>query len=399
MTRTSPHLLTLILLTALSVASLNMFLPSLANIAADFGVDYALVSFSVAGFLGATALVHLTAGPLADRYGRRPVILVAMTVFVFASAICSIADNIWIFLTFRTIQSAVAAGAALSLAIVRDTTSKEKSAGLIGYMSMVMALAPMLGPVLGGFLDAGFGWRSNFYLYTGCGVMLLAICWFDLGETRPKNTKAARSGAGNLLVLLKTSTFLAYAFCTAFSTGAFFIFLAGAPFVAAETFGVGTAKLGIYIGSITAGFMLGSFLAGKFAPRYHLTTMMIAGRVVACLGLGVGLIIFLAGVHSAWLFFGSTIFVGIGNGVTMPGSNTGAISARDGMAGSAAGLNAALNVGSGAVLTSLTGFALGIGNPPAVLLILMLGSSFAGLLAALWARRLDSGENDVLHVG
>ena len=111
---TPPRLLTLVLFTALSVLSLNMFLPSLANMAEDFQADYALVTLSIAGYLGVTGGLSLVVGPLSDRFGRRPVMLVALVIFTLASLVCAVTTNIWVFLGFRVLQGAMVAGWALS---------------------------------------------------------------------------------------------------------------------------------------------------------------------------------------------------------------------------------------------------------------------------------------------
>ncbi|MEM6678291.1 MAG: Bcr/CflA family drug resistance efflux transporter, partial [Pseudomonadota bacterium] len=150
------------------------------------------------------------------------------------------------------------------------------------------------------------------------------------------------------------------------------------------------AVLGFYIGSITLGFLTGSFLASRLAPRYRLSTMMLAGRIMACTGLSLGLGLALIGIVSPLSFFGATVFVGLGNGITMPSSNAAAMSAMPRLAGTAAGLSGALTVGSGAALTSLAGIILTQNSTPETLLTLMLGASLAGLAAALWTRRLES---------
>ena len=225
--KTPPALATLIFLTAFSTLSLNMFLPSLANIAADLEASYATVSLALAGYLAITAVIQLIVGPLSDRIGRRPVLLVALLVFTGASVICALATDIRIFLAFRMLQGGIIAGYALSLAIIRDTTSERKAAGLIGYISMAMAIAPMLGPMLGGVLDTAFGWRANFWFYAVSGLVLFAICWFDLGETRPAEPGADGANPGRMRDLLRAPLFWAFSFCSAFSTGAFYIFLTG----------------------------------------------------------------------------------------------------------------------------------------------------------------------------
>ena len=387
--KSPPHLATLILLTAFSTLSLNMFLPSLAHIAEDLEADYGTVSLAVAGYLAVTAVIQLIVGPLSDRIGRRPVLLGAVALFTVASVLCALAQDVWSFLAFRMLQGGMIAGYALSLAIVRDTTPERKAAGVIGYISMAMAVAPMLGPMLGGVLDTAFGWRANFWFYAASGLVLLILCWVDLGETgaaADEDAGPAPSGRGR--GLLREPLFWAYALCSTFSTGAFYVFLTGAPLVAANQFGVGTAELGVFIGTITGGFMVGSLIAGRLAPRYAPTTTMLAGRIVACAGLAAGLAAVLAGAASPGVFFGSTVFVGLGNGITMPGSNAGAMSVRPRLAGSAAGLSGAMIVAGGAVLTTLTGRILPEEAPAAALLGVMLMASAAGLAAALWARRL-----------
>jgi MFS transporter, DHA1 family, multidrug resistance protein len=383
-----PHIVTLILLTAFSTLSLNMFLPSLASIAADFSADYSTVSLSVAGYLAVTAVIQLIVGPLSDRIGRRPVLLVALLLFTCASLACALAQDVWTFLAFRMLQAGMISGYAISLAIVRDTTSERQTAALIGNISMAMAIAPMLGPMLGGVLDTAFGWRANFFFYAISGLVLLMLCWVDLGETKPEDDGLGNSRAENVGTLVCEPLFWAYSLSSAFSTGAFYIFLTGSPLVATSTFGVTTAELGFYIGTITAGFFLGSFLSGRLAPRYEPTTMMLAGRITACLGLSIGLVVMLSGYLSTVLFFGSTVFVGLGNGLTIPSSNAAAMSVRPRLAGSAAGLSGALAVAGGAMLTSLTGLVLPEEGAAPLLLLLMLVASSAGLIAVVVAIRL-----------
>src|SRR5210317_1505402 len=160
--RSSPRVLTLILLAALSTLSLNMFLPSLTNIAGDFDADYALASLSIAGYLAITAVMQLVIGPMSDRFGRRPVLLCGLSVFVVGSLGCLLATDIYIFLMCRALQATVISGWVLSMAMIRDTRDEGESASLIGYVAMSMAIVPMLGPMIGGLLDEFFGWRASF---------------------------------------------------------------------------------------------------------------------------------------------------------------------------------------------------------------------------------------------
>jgi len=387
---TPPALATLILMTATSTVTLNMIVPSLANIARDLDADYAVVSLALGGYLAVSAAVQLGVGPLADRIGRRPVLLAALAVFTLASLGCAAAQTVWMLLAFRMLQAAVVSGYVLSLAIVRDTAAEAEAARLLGRIGMAMALAPMLGPMLGSVLDAAFGWRMVFLLYATAGAGLLCLAWSDVGETVRPPAGEGHDGR-RLTALLRQPVFWCHALCTACSTGAFYIFLAGAPLVATAVFGIGTAELGVFVGSITAGFMAGSWLASRLAGRHPPAMVMLMGRIVACLGLLVGLTVIAMGHLTPALYFGCTIFVGLGNGMTMPNSNAAAMSVRPGLAGSAAGIIGGLTVLGGALMTTLTGLALSGEPSPALLLGLMLLASCSGLLAAAAALRLSRG--------
>jgi Bcr/CflA subfamily drug resistance transporter len=390
--KSSPRLLTLILLAALSTLSLNLFLPSLTNIARDFEADYALVSLSIAGYLATTAVLQLVIGPMSDRFGRRPVLLCALSIFVIGSLGCLLARDIYSFLLFRALQAAVISGWVLSMAMIRDTRSEGEAASLIGYVAMSMAIAPMLGPMIGGLLDELFGWRSSFLLYSVFGTALLLLCWRDLAET---NRSPSATFAVQFQVypqLLGSRRFWGYALCGLFSTGAFYVFLAGVPLVAARQFSISPGQLGFYMGTITAGFAVGSFVAGRYSQRHALTTMMIAGRLIACGGLAMGLVLFLLGYAHGLTLFLATVFAGVGNGVSMPSANTGAISIRPGLAGSAAGLVGASTVAGGALLTSFTGYLLEDGNAAIRLLWIMLCCAVLALAAALYVLLIDRRE-------
>ena len=372
-------------MTGLSVLSLNMFLPSLGSIARDLSSDYAVVSLAVAGYLALSAVVQLIAGPLSDRIGRRPVVLGSIVVFILCSAACAVATSVWTFLGFRMLQSAMVACGAVAMAAVRDTRDEQTAAGTLSTISAAMALAPMLGPVLGGFLDTAFGWRSVFWFYAGSGVVLLALVWVDMGETRVQRTED--DPKPRIAELLGDVRYWAFVLCTAFSVGSFFIFLAGAPLVAESSFDISSAEIGLIIGSITFGFMFGSFVSARLSKRLALTQTILIGRVLACVGLSAGLIVMAFVPVTPLLFLATTLFVGVGNGLTMPNGNAGAMSVRPDMAGSAAGISSAFMVALGAVLTFLSGFVLAVIATPQALIIMMLGSAVIGLFAAYAAHR------------
>jgi DHA1 family bicyclomycin/chloramphenicol resistance-like MFS transporter len=348
---------------------------------------------SIAGYAGMTTMLQLLIGPLSDRVGRRPVILVSLAIFVLASLGCALAIDVWTFLLFRTIQASIVSGFALSRVIIRDSEPAQKAASLIGYLSIAWAIAPMLAPMAGGALDQFFGWRASFWAFLACGAAVLTLCWLDLGETNKSPsetfTKQFRAFPG----LFRSQRFWGYSLCMAFSMGALYAFLAAAPLVAATVFRMSPAVLGIYMGSTAAGFILGSLVSGRFAAHYPLATMMVAGRIVACVGLTAGLGLLLVGIVHEVSLFGSCVFLGFGNGVSMPSSNAGAMSVRPELVGSAAGLSGALTGAGGAVMSATTSTILSEANAACALLGMMLLSSTMALLAALFVLWLDRRES------
>lgn len=384
-----PRTLTLVLLTALSVLSLNMFLPSLPKMAVEFQAGYGLVNLSIAGYLAVTAVLQLVMGPLSDRYGRRPVMLAALILFIAASLGCALTDNIWSFLGFRVLQGAVIAGGVLSRAAIRDMKPPQEAASLMGTVAMAMAVAPMLGPLFGGVIDQLLGWRASFHTFTVLGATVLLLTWVDMGETNVSRSETFLNQFRAYPDLLRSGRFWGYALCMAFSTAAFYVFLSGVPLVAGPVLDLPPASLGFFMGTITAGFFLGSFLSRRYAGHHALTTMMIAGRLAACAGLLAGMALFLFGLVNPLTLFGATVFVGIGNGLTMPSSNAGAMSVRPDLVGSAAGLSGALIVAAGAVFTAFTGAVLTEQMGVYGLTGMMLLCSAAGLVSALAVLWLD----------
>ena len=385
-----PRLIILILLTALSTLSLNMFAPSLANMATDFETSYAKMNMAIAGYLGVVALMQILIGPLSDRFGRRPILLVCLLIFLIATIGCLMSESVETFLAFRMMQTTVYGGWVLSMAMVRDTSEQKEAATMISYITMAMALAPMLGPVMGGVLDEFFNWRATFWVYLISGALLLLFCFVDLKETNLNRSSSMTEQWRSYPQLLTAVRYWGYVLCQAFSVGAFYIFVAGAPLVATVVFEISVAKLGLIIGSITAGFMFGSFLSSQLTKRVRLTSLILSGRLVACTGLSIGLALVLAGHVSPFIMFAATMCVGVGNGLTVPSCAAGFMSVIPKLAGSAAGLAGAMAVAIGAVMTTVSGVTLSEQNGAYALIGFMLGSSLVSLAAILMVRKLEA---------
>ena len=390
----SPRHATLILLCAFSVLPLSMLLPSLPAIARDLRADYGLVALALGGYAAVAASLEFVMGPFSDRFGRRPIMLASLGVFTLGSLGCAMATDIRMFLACRLMQAAITSLYPVSMATLRDTAGGERAASRIGYAAMAAAFAPMIGPTLGGVLDQTVGWRSSFWLLGAAGIALLGWCGFDLAETHTKRATTLAHQLRAYPALLRARRFWAYALCMAFSTGAFYAFLAGAPLAAQAKFGIPPAEIGVYMGTITAGFVCGSFLAARHAHRYPLATTILCARVIACMGPVIGLALLFGGATHAIAWFGPCVLIGVGNGLSNPGAHAGAMSVRPDLAGSASGLVGAMTIAGGAALSSLTGAVLTVRNAGYAPLVVMLLSAAIALAAAGCIRIFDAREQD-----
>jgi MFS transporter, DHA1 family, multidrug resistance protein len=394
---TPPHIVTLTLIAGLSALSMNIFLPSLPGMTAYFEADYRLMQLSVALYLAMNAALQVVIGPVSDRYGRRPVLLWGFAIFVLATLGCLAAPSAEIFLAFRMVQAAVSAGMVLSRAVVRDMVPGDEAASMIAYVTMGMSLVPMLGPALGGALDATFGWQANFWLLLVLGVVVTWLIWRDLGETAAPRTGGLRAQLADYPELLTSPRFWGYASAAMFASGAFFAYLGGAPFIGTEIYHLEPAMLGLMFGAAAFGYLFGNAVAGRYSVRFGIDRMILAGTLVSTTGLATSLSLHLAGFAHPLIFFGFMIPLGFGNGMVLPNATSGTLSVRPHLAGSASGLGGALMIGGGAVLSALSGTLLDPDTGAWPLLALMLTSSALSLVAILAvmrrAARLEPGRS------
>jgi MFS transporter, DHA1 family, multidrug resistance protein len=394
---TPPHLVTLVLLAGLSAMSMNIFLPSLPKMTAYFDTEYRLMQLSVALYLGVSAGLQLLIGPISDKYGRRPVILGSVVIFLVATLGCLLAPSAHVFLGFRMAQAAIVAGIVLSRAVVRDMVPAEESASMIGYVTMGMAVVPMLAPALGGVLDQLFGWKANFEALLLAGIALFLLLWADLGETARPSENSLLAQFREYPELLRSRRFWGYALTTAFASGAFFAYLGGAPYVGSAVFGLSPATLVMYFGLLALGYMAGNFLTGRYATRLGINRMIMIGTLLPTIGLILSILAFLLGATHPLAFFGLMTSVGVGNGMVISNATSGMMSVRPALSGTASGLGGTIMIGGGAALSALAGALLVPGTGVFTLLIIMLCSSAAAVLAMLYVLHVTriAGELDI----
>lgn len=387
---TPPHILTLVLMAGIAAMNMSAFLPSLPGMAAYFDTRYEVMQLSVSLYLAVNAILQLIIGPISDRYGRRVVTLTCLSVFVVATFGCILSPNVETFLFFRMLQGVVAVGLVLSRAIVRDIVPQNEAASMIGYVTMGMALVPMIAPMIGGALDAAFDWHATFIFLLAGGIGVLALCWADQGETFAGSGRSFRSQFQDYPELLRSRRFWGYVFSAAFASGAFFAFLGGAPWVASNVYGLSSFEAGIGFGAPAIGYAIGNGLSGRYSVRYGVNLMVRTGALIAAIGLSAATLLALFGLDSAFLFFGFCTFVGLGNGMVIPNASAGMLSVRPHLAGTASGLGSFFMIGGGAALSVIAGVVLKFGHGSLPLLALMTTSVLLGLVSVLYVIRRES---------
>jgi DHA1 family bicyclomycin/chloramphenicol resistance-like MFS transporter len=379
----------LVIIAATAALSLNIFLPSLPAITKEFGASYGVIQFLISGYLLSTALVQLVAGPLSDLYGRRPVLLGGIALFVVASAICATATNTVVLLAARILQASVVAGFAVSRAAIRDMSSNEGAASKLGYITMGMAVAPMIAPMIGGFLQEYIGWQAAFWALCAAGLFTWLLCWLDLGETNTNKSRSLLTQIHSYPTLLRSRRFWAYSACAGFGSATFFAMLGGAPFVGHQIYGLSPSEFGIYFLFTPLGYMVGNFITGRFAHLFGIYRMMIAGTLITAVGMSVSLLLIYQGALNPLVFFGLTITIGLGNGLVIPNATAGMLGIFPKLAGTAAGLGGALMTLTGAAISAIVASLLSVERGIYPLLLCIIAAALLALVCALYATLLE----------
>lgn len=362
-------------LTAIGPFTFDTYLAAFPEIGADLGAPTAAVQLTLTASLAGLALGQLTIGSLSDAYGRRRPLLVALALYVLASASILLVGSVGAFTALRFVQGfAAAAGMVLSMAVVRDRFEGIAVSKMIARLMLVVGVAPVLAPTIGAQLLAFGSWRLVFGFLTLVGLALLVLAAVLLRESLPperRRTGGTRAALASYRVLLTDRGFLGLALLSASYMGALFTYVSAATFVFQGGFGLSPQEFGWVFAAGAAGITVGSQVygaaVGRFAPEQILRVAVLGGVLIAAALLGATL----AGA-GFWVVTTLLVLVLTTAGFVMPSAPAIALAANPQRAGTAAALLGALQFGLGAVIAPLTSLG---GQPTATrMALVMLGA-------------------------
>ena len=349
----------LVACSSVSILSTDLYTPSLPHLPRLLASDAATVQLTLSLNLAAYAFAQLLHGPLADRFGRRRLLLVGMFGFVVTSLICAAAQTIGGLLVGRVLQGLFASvSSVVVILMIRELFDKKRAVRIMGYYGMAIGMAPAIGPLIGGYVYVLAGWRMNFVLLAGlaAGVFLL-VRWL-LPETGTKDRGAIqpRQILRGYLALLGRRAYLRYLIPLAMVFGAFFAFVTAGPFLLIDRLGVATEDYGLYYGLLILTFMAGSLTVTRLAGRVNADRLVRGAILVACLG-GVVLVApLLAGHESLAAILLGMMLLTFGMGLILASGPSCLLDAAgDGPAGSASALVGSLQLTAASLAGLLVG--------------------------------------------
>ena len=354
----APSVWLLGLASGLSVFGMAIIVPSMQSVAATFGADFSTAQFVVSAYLFGLAVAQPVSGVLADRFGRRPVMLTGFALFTMASLLCALAPTLSTLIVARFLQAvSVSVGTVTTRAILRDTHDGEGMAEAMSYIAAAMGIAPVVAPIVGGLLDASFGYQAIFYVTAGMGAFVFIAMQRNLQETlsRDRAPPGARELLQNYGVLVSSPQFVGYTLIYGFMQGAFFSFLAiGAAFFLTR-FGIDAGTFGMIWGLLALAYVAGATIGARMTPRIGARAVMRASVILLLLSgvvmLGVAQLDVLKPVAVLAPLGAMMMIAGSGT----PGAMSGAVQHHPTMAGTASGLSSAIALVIGGSFTVVSG--------------------------------------------
>lgn len=346
-------------LAAFGPLSIDMYLPALPTIATEFAVTTAAVQQTLSAFFIGLAVGQLFYGPISDRWGRRAPLLFGCAMYTLVSLGCALAPSVTGLLGLRFLQAlGSSAGVVIGRSVVRDLFDERESARMYSFLVLVMGIAPITAPLIGGQVLAAFGWRAIFLVLAAFGLLCLLMVWFGLEESLPRgrrNTSSLGSVLRGYGGLLADGRFMGFALAGGLASAAMFAYISGSAFVFIELNGVSPAHFGFYFGANALGLIAVSQLNRRLLERYTSTQLL---RFALSITAGAALLLFaatLAGVGGFPLML-ALLFVTIAStGMVGPNATALAMAPYGRKAGSASALLGATQFAAGALAGALVG--------------------------------------------
>ncbi len=347
----------LVALTAAAPVSLQIFLPTLPAIQQHYAVSTGVAQYTLTASILANAFAMLAYGPLADRFGRRPVLIGGLALFVAGSVFAMLAPSIHTMVIARVFQAGGSvSGMVLARTILRDLFDTDRAARAIAYLTMAMVVAPMIAPTIGAVLVDTIGWRSVFVALALFAAVLFAWTLGQLVETRPHDVGGVGIGlVEGAIRLLRRPLFLSYSLQNAFAIATFFSFLAGAPYYMVNILGRSATEYGLYFILVSGSYMFGNFLSARLVRRVGIHRLVTLGSTVTLVSILACLVWLTAGSWTPLALFAPMSVAALGNGLSIPNAMAGAMSVDRSLAGTASGVSGFMQMLLAAIVSQLVG--------------------------------------------
>lgn len=357
----SPALIVLVLAAtaALGPLATDMYLPAMPAMAQALGVGAAEIQLTLSVYLAGFACAQLLCGPISDRYGRKPVMIVGLGMFGVASLLCAQAGSIEVLLAGRFLQAfGGATGPVLARAAVRDLYQPREAARVLSYMSAAMALAPAVAPILGGVLLILLGWGSIFLFMTVYAMFLALLLALAFPEPLPAEYRRSIHPAVILHtygLLLREPRFMGYTLTNAFAFSGLFAFLSGSSFVLIDFLGLSPLYYGICFTVVVAGYASGTLISARLSRSTGIDRLVVVGLTVSVTGGSLMAVLAWSGVyHVLAVILPHAVFM-VGLGIIMAQTMAGAIAPFPRFAGSASSVFGFMQMTAAALVGALVG--------------------------------------------
>ena len=330
-----------------------MVVPTLPLLGVVFGAGPAEVQLVLTLYFLGIATGQLVYGPVSDRFGRRPVLLAGLVLFLFGTALCGFAPSLPVLIAGRVAQATGAcAGLVLGRAIIRDVYDRDAAARGIALVMMAMTLVPAMSPAMGAYVSQWLGWRAMFALHAVFGVGVLGWTLLRLGETLRERVPLNLPEIGrSYRLLLQSPAVLCFALCTAFTSASWFSFIASAPYLLSDVLHEPPSTYGLMVLMPMSSYIIGNAAAARFARRLGANAMIVSG-VVLSLAAGLLMAVWCASLGlSTWALFGPMALSSIGNGLSQPSALAAGLSVYPRIAGTASGFIGFLQMAASAIGT------------------------------------------------